>query len=169
MNKIQSMSKTMSLTWLAVLMALQMVLGRIHVGPSFLKVGFGFIATALIGYYFGPYKSMLVGFISDVVTNSLFPDGVFFWGFTLSAIVGGFIYGGMLYQKPITIKRIFLTTLIVILVVDLGLNTWWVSILGKIEFTAMFWVRIWKEILFIPIQTIILTTVFKWLKQHNFD
>ncbi|RHW44187.1 folate family ECF transporter S component [Bombilactobacillus bombi] len=169
MNKIQSMSKTMGLTWLAILMALQMILGRVHVGPNFLKVGFGFIATALIGYYFGPWKSMLVGFISDVITNSLFPDGAFFWGFTLSAVVGGFIYGVMLYQKPATIGRILLTTILVVLIVDLGLNTEWVSILGKVNFMTMFWIRIWKELIFIPIQTGILVFVFKWLKQHQYD
>lgn len=168
MNKIQSMNKTMEITWLAILLALQMVLGRIHVGPSFLKVGFGFIASALIGYYFGPWKSMLVGLISDIVTNFLFPDGVFFWGFTLSAVVTGLIYGFLLYQKKPTMSRLLLTTVIAVVIVNLILNTWWVSILSQMSFQTLFWLRLGKELVFIPIQTIILVIIFKWLHYHHY-
>lgn len=168
MNKIQSMNKTMEITWLAILLALQMVLGRIHVGPSFLKVGFGFIASALIGYYFGPWKSMLVGLISDVVTNFLFPDGVFFWGFTLSAVVTGLIYGFLLYQKKPTMSRLLLTTVIAVVIVNLILNTWWVSILSQMSFQTLFRLRLGKELVFIPIQTTILVIIFKWLHYHHY-
>lgn len=168
MNKIQSMNKTMEITWLAILLALQMVLGRVHVGPSFLKVGFGFIASALIGYYFGPWKSMLVGLISDVVTNFLFPDGVFFWGFTLSAVVTGLIYGFLLYQKKPTMSRLLLTTVIAVVIVNLILNTWWVSILSQMSFQTLFCLRLGKELVFIPIQTTILVIIFKWLHYHHY-
>lgn len=168
MNKIQSMNKTMEITWLAILLTLQMVLGRVHVGPSFLKVGFGFIASALIGYYFGPLKSMLVGLISDVVTNFLFPDGVFFWGFTLSAVVTGLIYGFLLYQKKPTMSRLLLTTVIAVVIVNLILNTWWVSILSQMSFQTLFWLRLGKELVFIPIQTTILVIIFKWLHYHHY-
>ncbi|UQS82431.1 folate family ECF transporter S component [Bombilactobacillus folatiphilus] len=169
MDKLQLSKKVFGLTWLAMLIALQVIVGRFHVGPSFLKIGFGFIVTALIGYYFGPIKSIGAGFISDILANVLFPpQGGFFWGFTLSAMVTGFIYGQLLYQKQITWQRLLVVNIVVILVVNLLLNTIWVCVLGKLPFLQMLLLRGVKELIFIPIQTIMLWLVFRWLKQHSF-
>lgn len=47
---------TKRLTLAGMLIALEVVLEKISIGdPTILKFGFGFIATALIGYYLGPW------------------------------------------------------------------------------------------------------------------
>lgn len=169
MNKLQSITKTRALTDLAVLIALQLILSRLTIGPSFLKIGFSFVIIALIGYYFGPARSMLVGIVTDILGNILFPpQGGFFWGFTLSAALLGWLYGQFLYERPIRWWRLLAVTVVSLLVVNLGCNTLWVSFLTKISFKTLFWMRLWKELLFIPIQTGVLIGVFHWLKKHHY-
>lgn len=169
MNKLQLNNRTFNITWLAMLTALQVIVGRIHLGPSFLKVGFGFVITALIGYYFGPAKSTLAALIADIIANTIFPpQGGFFWGFTLSAVVTGFLYGINLYHNQPTSKRLLMTTIEVTLIVNWLLNTLWVCVLGNLNFGQMLWIRGIKEVVFIPIQTIILVLLFKWLQNRNF-
>lgn len=52
---------TKRLTLVGMLIALEVVLEKISIGdPTILKFGFGFIATALIGYYLGPWWLMIL-------------------------------------------------------------------------------------------------------------
>ena len=51
---------TRQMTLASMLIALQVVLGKLSVGdPAVVKVGLGFIATALIGYFLGDRKSVV--------------------------------------------------------------------------------------------------------------
>ncbi|NVY95957.1 folate family ECF transporter S component [Lactobacillus sp. DCY120] len=171
MNRFTRLSSTGQLTWLAVLLALQLIFNRIKIGPTnVFQVGLGFIVTAIIGYYYGPAKSMLTGLASDVLGHILFPaPGGFFWGFTLSAILAGLIYGSLLYRQTITWWRLLLATSLVVILIQLGLNTTWVSILSHLDWWPLFWVRSVKELISIPIQTGVLILIFHWLKLHNYS
>lgn len=157
------------LTWLSALIALQMILGRLEIGPNFVKFGFGFIATALIGYYYGPVTGAIVGVVSDIVTHVIFPDpSGFFWGFTLSALIAGFIYGLVLYRKRITFWRVLLVTVLVVIIVNTLLNTLWISMMANQPFTFFLGPRLLKELITIPVQTIGLWLVLGWVDRSKF-
>ncbi|UQS83922.1 folate family ECF transporter S component [Bombilactobacillus thymidiniphilus] len=169
MNNLRLENKTLALTWLGALTALQIIFGRLTIGPSFLKVGLSFIVVALIGYYFGPFKAVLSSLVADILANVIFPpQGGFFWGFTLSAMVTGVIYGFMLHDKNVSWRRLALTVTLTNLLVNLVLNTVWVSMLSNISFITLFKIRLFKELIFIPIQTFVLSIVFTWLQKHNY-
>lgn len=157
------------LTWLAALIALQMILSRLEVGPNFMKFGVGFIATALIGYYFGPIMGAIVGVISDIVTHVIFPDpSGFFWGFTLSALVGGLIYGLVLYKKKITFVRSLVATLLVVIIVNTLMNTLWVSMLANVPFMVYLVPRLAKEAITIVVQTLGIWLILGWVDRSRF-
>ncbi|WP_235700275.1 hypothetical protein [Companilactobacillus paralimentarius] len=56
MNSRTKVVSVQGITWMALLIALQMVLSKLSIGSNMLQVGFSFIAVGLLGYYFGPVK-----------------------------------------------------------------------------------------------------------------
>lgn len=141
---------------LALLVAMDVVLQKISFGPSTLKVGLGFIGLVLLGYYFGPVWGSIGAGISDVLGTAFFgADGGFFLGFTFSAIVATVIYGLFFYQKPIKIWRIVSATLLVTLVVNVVMNTYWVHLLYGLDLRAALVQRILKELIVPWIQMIV--------------
>ncbi|MGR3741386.1 folate family ECF transporter S component [Companilactobacillus sp. DQM5] len=157
------------LTWLAALIALQIILSKLTVGTSIVKVGFGFIATGLIGYYFGPIKATIAGMLTDIIANVVFPDPAgFFWGFTLSAGIAGFIYGLVLFQKKITFWRVLLVVTLIVVIINMFFTTLWISMMGAVPFSKLFLIRLPKELITLPIQTIILWLVLAWVDRSKF-
>ena len=82
-------------------------------------------------------------------------------GFTLTAILAGVIYGVFLYNKPITWGRIIAASVIINIVLNLGLNTYWLSIMMGKGFLALLPTRIVKELVMIPIKVVIIGIVWK--------
>lgn len=163
------MRKTFSvqnLTIFALLLALKIILSCIT-GISFgiIKISFAFIASALTGYLFGPYLAALAGGLTDIIGFFLFPSGMYFPGYTLTSVVTGLIYGFMLHHKKITFKRIFVTTIIQALICSLFLNTLWTSILLGKAFFAILPARLLKNLIIIPIESIMLYIILKYLRQ----
>lgn len=130
-----------------------------------LHISFEFLASATIGMLFGPVVGGMCGGLSDIINYILYPKGAFFPGFTISAIVSGLIYGAMLYKKEITLKRCLVTTTLIILIVDIILNTYWLSILYKNAFLVLFGPRLIKNLVMIPINTILMYIVLKKVKE----
>src|SRR3712207_3367803 len=102
------LKKTRSLAISAMLLALACVLGffSVQVTPT-MKIGVSFIPNELVGFLFGPVVGPIFGAVGDIVKYFLKPTGPFFPGFTISAIVGGLIYGCILYKRPLNLFRVF--------------------------------------------------------------
>ena len=90
----------------------------------------------------------------------LFPSGSFFPGFTLTAFLTGVVYGVFLYNKPKTWPRIIGAVLTVCLVLNLGLDTLWLSILMGQGYIALLPTRIMKAALMIPVQSLIIGIIW---------
>ena len=134
------------LVLLGIIVAMKIILSRFTVGTTIVHVSLGFIGSAMLGYLFGPVWGSIGGGISDLVSSALFGNqGGFFLGFTLSAMIGPFIYGLVFYQKPVKVWRIILATLLVTVVVNIGLNTLWVHLLYGMDFRVVLIQRIPKE------------------------
>ena len=134
------------LVLLGIIVAMKIILSRFTVGTTIVHVSLGFIGSVMLGYLFGPVWGSIGGGISDLVSSALFGNqGGFFLGFTLSAMIGPFIYGLVFYQKPVKVWRIILATLLVTVVVNIGLNTLWVHLLYGMDFRVVLIQRIPKE------------------------
>lgn len=136
------------LVLLGVIVAMKVVLEQFSFGPAMVKVGLGFIGSVLLGFLFGPIWGAVGGGISDLVSSAIFGNqGGFFLGFTLSAMIGPFIYGLFFYQKPLKIWRIIVATVLVTLIVNIGMNTMWVHLLYGVDLRAALIQRAPKEII----------------------
>lgn len=119
-----------SVSKIGLLMALEIVLTQfISIETPIVRIGFGFLPIAIIGMLYGPWIAGMASAITDLIGTILFGGGVFFPGFTLSAFIGGMIYGLVLYKKPKSLKRIILAIILVAIFVNLGLNTIWLTIM----------------------------------------
>ncbi|MBE6059977.1 MAG: folate family ECF transporter S component [Clostridium sulfidigenes] len=156
------LKKTSSLTGLALIAAINIILGSLSIQLSpILKIGFSFIAVGISALFYGPVATGFVGVITDVIKYMIRPNGPFFIGFTFNEFLGGFITGLILYKKPVSIKRIFITRLVIMIVINLVLTPIWLSIMyGKGIFVA-YSVRIVKSLILLPIETIVLYSVLK--------
>lgn len=124
------MKKLQVLVFTSILIATEIVLTRYcAIQTEIVRVGFGFIPISLAAMLFGPMVGGTAAALSDLLGMLIFPRGPYFPGFTFSALVGGMIYGLFLYQKPKTMPRIILASFLVTVIVDLGLNTLWLSML----------------------------------------
>ena len=157
-------------TWMALLIAMQMVLSKLSIGSNVMQVGFSFLAVGLLGYYFGPVKAGIASVISDVISNVIMPSaGGFFFGFTFSALVTGVIFGFMLCNHKVTIWRSFLTILLITVIVNTGLNTLWIHMMTNIPYVTLLIPRLAKEAFSLVYQTGLLYIVLRWISNSKFN
>lgn len=143
---------TKMLVTAAVLIALNVVLSRfLSINAWNIKIGFTFVSIFVAGYFYGPFFSVIVAVIGDIVGALLFPSGAFFPGFTVTALLTGLLFGLMLYKKQ-TPSRIIITVLINQLVLGLIVNTYWLSILYGTTFGAVVVTRIVQCLIMMPVE-----------------
>ena len=164
---------TKRLCVIAVLIAMQIVLGRIaaiNVG-NYLKISFGLIPIAVCGILTGPFWTLLMASVCDILGALLFPTGAFYWGFTMVAAAGGLIYGLFLYQKKENLLRCMLCTLTVAVVCNILLNTVFLIQIGAMVgpgnegFWPVMWTRVLKNLIQFPVNGLILFGVWKALQR----
>ena len=150
------------LVQISLLVALQIILTRFcSIQTPIVRIGFGFVPVVIIATMYGPIYAGVANGIADILGLMLFPSGSFFPGFTLTASLAGVVYGVFLYNKPINWGRIIAASVIINIVLNLGLNTYWLSIMMGKGFLALLPTRIVKELVMIPIKVVIIGIVWK--------
>ena len=127
-----------------------------------LRISFTFLAVGTSAMLFGPVLTGALGAITDVLKYIVRNDGgAFFLGFTFNEFLRGFLYGLFFYRKRITPARVFAAQLTVILVINLLLNPLWLSILYRDAFGALVMMRLAKNAVMFPIDSLMLYFVLK--------
>lgn len=146
----------------AMLAAIAIVLGFFKIPLNqVIEIRFGSLPLSVTGFLFGPVIGAIVGAVADVGGYLIRPTGPFFVGFTISSIVAGTIFGVMLHNKEVTIWRIVLTEVLQMLIVNLFLNTLWLSMLYGKAFIPLVGARIVKELIMLPINCALITFILK--------
>jgi len=151
----------------AMLIAIQVVLVRFcSIQTTFQRISFGFIPMSMAGILFGPAYSCVVAAMADLLGAILFPTGGAFWpGFTIVAACAGLAYG-ILHEKEgreFGRKGWFARLLVAELLVNLLVNV----VFGTINLYFMYGagafanvpMRLAKNIVMIPIEIVIITTL----------
>lgn len=135
----------------------------IEVG-SFIKIGFSTIANQFVYYLFGPVVGCAFGGGLDLVRYLIKPTGEFFPGFTLTSMVGGILYGFFLYKKPLSFRRILFAEIVVNLICNVLMSTFWLSILYGKGFAVLLPMRAVKAFVMCPINATIFYTAAKTME-----
>ena len=166
-SSLHELSTTKNLVLCGLMAALAIILGTfasISVGP-YIKIGFSSIPNRIVDCLFGPVVGCMFGGALDLLKFLVKPDGPFFFGFTFDAMLAGFLYGIILYKKPLKWQRVLAAEFVNKLIVNCGFNTLWISILYGKGFFVLFPARILKNLIMLPIDTVILFFALTLMKQ----
>ncbi|WP_051208755.1 folate family ECF transporter S component [Butyrivibrio sp. WCD3002] len=152
-----------NVTFCGMLAAIAIILGYVatfNIG-NYIRIGFSGLPNQVVDYLFGPAVGAIFGAALDVIKWFLKPTGDFFPGFTISAALGGIIYGYAFYKKNITIVRVLVAQLIVKVFVNICLNSIWLKLLYGQALLAMLPGRIISNSVMLPIDTFITFVMLK--------
>lgn len=145
-----------------LLTAMNVVLGFFRlVFTQFIEIRFSFIPIALCAYLYGPLVSGFAAVIGDVLRYIVRPTGPFTIGFTIGEFIAGVIMGLFYYKKKITLPRVIACQAVVTILIHCLFNTWMLSTLYGQPFEAIIGLRVVKSLIMLPIETLIVFTVFK--------
>lgn len=141
-----------SISLMGLLMAMQIILTRfLSITTPFVRIGFAFIPTAMMGMMFNPFIAGIGNTVADFIGVMMFSSGPYLPGFSLTAFMSAAIYSLFFYQKKMTWLRIILACVIVTLVCDLLLNTYWLYLMAP-GTLAQFPIRVGKSAILLPIK-----------------
>lgn len=162
----------------ALLTALSIVMTRFLyffvplAGMPTLRISFGEIPIIMSGLMFGPFAGGVTGVVADLVGVLINPQGAYHPGFTLSSALWGVIPGLFFlvfkkkgsYEKIYSKLNILMAVSVAFIGVSLILNTIWLRQLYGTGFIALLPGRVLNALVSIPLQTLIISTLFKYLK-----
>lgn len=177
MNK-KSFMDTRTMVKAAFLTAISIVLTRFLyffiplAGLPTLRISFGEVPLMMSGLLFGPVVGGISGIAADFIGVLVNSQGTFHPGFTLSSMLWGAIPGLYLYlfkkqgtyEKIYSFKNVFIAVLTCYIIISLGLNTLWLTALYGKGFFILLPGRIIAAVVNVPLQSIIIVNLLKYLK-----
>ena len=156
-DSLQELRSVHVLSCCGILAALAVALkfvASIDIG-EYIRIGFSDLPGMAVSALFGPVTGGIFWGMLDIIKYLMVPNGPFFPGFTISAVINGILFGMVLYHKSLSIQRVFLAQLLSKLFVSVVLNTFWLSVLYDNLFIVMLPVRIVTALVMLPIDTMI--------------
>ncbi|MBQ3278093.1 MAG: folate family ECF transporter S component [Clostridia bacterium] len=157
---------TRVLVFAALMLALRVVMKplRIPVAAD-VNITFGFIVNALGAAVYGPVVAGFSAAVSDVLGYLIAPNGVYYVPFILTEIAGSVIFALFLYSTDITPIRLILAKFCVNLFVNILMTEPIMVQYYKLYMTSVYqpfmWIRIVKNLVMLPIESVILMIVFR--------
>ncbi len=124
-------SKLRSLVLASLFVALDIVFTRFFSVMLFgvERVSLQFLATSLCGAMLGPLWGAAAAIVGDLLGMLINSAGLsYFPGFTLTAALRGMTYGLLLHRRSVSYPRTLMAEAVVSLVLNLLLNSVWLSI-----------------------------------------
>lgn len=154
--------------YIALLTTLQIILGHFAgIKTPIFSISLGFLPLATTAALFGAVQAALSATAADVISFLLFPTGIFFPGFTLSAAMAGMIYGQFFYKKAVSLGRVVAACLTVSIFISLLLNTFWLYLLTEQAITVLLPVRILQNTIMLPLKIYMIWMLFKRLYEKK--
>ena len=158
----------------ALMIALRIALKpfAIYIGPQ-MAIQTATLATALGAMIFGPVVAIPAALISDTIGFMIFPTGDYFLPFALTEIASTMIYALCLYRAKPNTTRVIIARFLICFVVNVVLQqfifAWQYTYMGNPEkakesiMGIMTVARIFKNLFFFPIETVVITLFLKVL------
>ncbi|MBQ7679695.1 MAG: folate family ECF transporter S component [Butyrivibrio sp.] len=146
----------------ALALALSLV-ASIDLGP-YVRIGFSSVPNRVVDDLFGPVVGMIFGAILDILKLIIKPTGPYFPGFTLTAMMGSVIFGGILYRRKLTITRVLVAQLLLKVICNVCMNSLWLKLLYGQALLALLPSRLLSNAIMLPIDTLICYLVLRLLR-----
>ena len=132
-----------------------------------LRITFTFVPIAIAGWLFGIFPAMLVGAVGDIIGCFLFPQGAYFWGYTVTALLTGLIFGLFLYKREgkSIIWFVIISKLLVSLLLNVGLNSYWATFFIEKSFFVIMSGKLVKNAIMLPVEILVLFAVIEGISR----
>ena len=163
LSSLEEFRSLRTVTFCGVMCALSIILSTvasIRIGP-YVKIGLSGLPNQIVDFMYGPAAGAIFSGALEIIKYVLKPDGPYFFGFTLSSVIAGAIYGSILYRRPLTIWRVLAAQVLVKAVVNLGLNTLWLVILYHKAVWVLFPARLTTNLIRLPGDVIVMYLMLK--------
>lgn len=157
------MSKIKKIIIAGLLLATTIVLSRfLSIKTPIVVISFSFIPLMLSGILLGPWWTMMIAGLADLIGALLFPFGAYFVGYTITSLLTGFVYGLFLHRKDEKLNnkkfvlKLIISCLIVLMVCNGLINSLWIYITSKKAIMAILPTRLLKQIVMLPIEVVIM-------------
>ena len=122
-------------------------------------ITYAWIPNRIIDFMFGPAVGAVYGGVMDVIKFIMKPTGTFNLGYTAVAVLAGLTFGTILYKKPVSFMRIVFAQSLVKIFINAGLSTYLMAFERGEAFMALMPVRLVKNLIVIPLDSILLFVV----------
>ena len=168
LSSLRELKRTRGITLCALLIALTVVMDFVGIDTPALQITFKFLPLAAMGMLLGPSTAFFGGGIADVLAYVVHPNGqAFHFGFTLSTMLTGLLFGIFLYRRELKVWRLIASKVLINIGINLLLNTYWLSDLLGNAYLVMLPTRLWKNILLLPIEVAIAFLVLKGVQSFR--
>ncbi|MEG2857721.1 MAG: folate family ECF transporter S component, partial [Clostridia bacterium] len=121
-----------------------------------------YVAIAAIAMIAGPIAAFICGGAVEVLGFALHPGpGGYFPGFTITTMLTGLVMGCFFYRREIKLWRVIAARSIVVTVLHLGLNTFWLSMIYHDAFLVLLPGRIFKTVALLPLEVALILLTLK--------
>lgn len=161
------LKNTRTLVFAALILALRIAMKPLKIPiAADVSITFGFIVNALGSMVYGPVVALLSGAVSDTLGYLIAPSGVYYFPFIFLEMGGSLIFALFLYSTDITPIRLILAKFCVNMFVNILLNEpimvlYYRDVLHLTTYQPFVLVRIVKNIVMLPVESIILMVVFR--------
>jgi len=168
------MSDNTKIVLSALLVGLFFLFNRIIPGfhTPWLSLTATFFPVILAAFIMGPLWAAAVGGLGDIVSALLVPRGAYFFGFTLSWILAGLIYGLFCHRKRnksnvALLINLVIASLIVLVGERVLLTAGWIMMLptNNQAFMAILWSRAIAFAILLPFQVAIMWATCRFLRE----
>lgn len=151
---------TKQLVIMALMIAMNVMLARfLSIQTPTIRICFTFLPIAVVAMMYGPISAALVGALADLLGSLLFPVGPYFYGFTVTAFLMGATYGVFMYKRVGKMFYITISVLIVTVIWQLALDTYWLHMLWDVPYVSLLPWRIVRTVIMIPVQVALIKAI----------
>ncbi len=160
------LKNTRALVFAALILALRIAMKPLKIPiAADVNITFGFVVNALGAAVYGPVVALLSGALSDTLGYLVAPSGVYYFPFIILEMAGSLVFALFLYSTDITPVRLILSKFCVNMFVNILLNEPIMVRYYQLFLTSAYqpfvMVRIVKNIMMLPIESVILMVVFR--------
>ena len=153
---------TKKITLAAMFLALDVLMRFLSAKTDLMQISLTFVPTSMCAMVLGPVYAAITAFFGDLLGFFLKPIGYYFPGLGVSAALYGVCFGLFFYRRKKSFLKIFLCVLLTQIVIGIGLNTLWFTMLGQ-PLVAAVTARATQALTMIIVQPIGIYFIWKYI------
>ena len=127
------------------------------------QIYFNYLITSLLSLICGPVVGVAAGFVRDTIGFFLDPSYGYFFGYTVTAMASGLVYGLFFYRARLSVARIALCKAVINVFVNILMGSLWSAMLFQKGYLYYLSKSVVKNLLLLPAEILLLVLLYQVL------